>query len=118
MLRIVSVLGASLVIKALSDGGKDFLLILVTSLALLSIPIIVILAAALAFENVFKSIGTIRVIFAGILIAAIVPAILYYVAPNKQNAMAGLSGILMDCAILGALWTISYFVIGQRLQDA
>ena len=117
MLRIAIVWAICLLAKSLIGGGKDFLIVLVTGLALLSIPVVTILSSALFLENLFKFLGSSRAFVSGVFIAAGVPAILYVLAPNKSNMMADFSGLLKDCLMLGFVWTASYFVMAERLQN-
>lgn len=115
-LRIIAVWATALCLMGLLMGGpQGFTLIVALFGAILTLPALLLLALVSEVERRLlgagkRIAGTLTGVAAGLLL----PAILYAVAPNPENAAAGMELLLPLCGGTGLLWSLSTIALLRR----
>jgi hypothetical protein len=105
------------VVSSITGKNGDFLMVFVIFGFFMTIPVAIAVACASAMEKMLEKRSKNLAALSGVVIGSIVPVILYWDSPNKENAMSGLDLIAPMSIGAGVLWSISYFLIDKRKKD-
>jgi len=119
-IRIFGVWLTALGIASLIGEAQAFLFVFVLMGFFLTLPALVILLAARAIESqMHKAAGPFAASWVGVVLGLIVPAGLYAIAPNPENAMQALTFLAPLSLGTGILWLLSsIFVLFPRRNTA
>lgn len=111
ILRIISVWLVALCIASFSFGsGKYFSVIFLTFGVFMTLPALAILTLLSTIESIGTRLGhPIASLAAGPIFGLVVPAFIYLVPPNRDNAAEGLVLIGPITLVTGFVWAASYF---------